>query len=318
MPNDVDDLSTIFVPIGTGPMYATPTGFIDPNTNKDLRETFAVNTTNTILEDTKLIAQNGIDLRYIFQGFEPYIVTIGGTGTYTQNITGNKYIYTFTNGTFSNGTNTISINKNITSFNVIVVGSGGPGRNGSTVTLGNGGGGAGFGCVTFSYVANTIYNISVAPVSSRRIDGQTSFFRNSGGIGVTSTGGMSGTSTSSVTIRAQSGVCTNNGIGTLVSLTGGTGGAEGDPNGTNSSGSITVLGVTYNYGGGGRAGNGTSASANNKGGMPGADGVGGTGITSTINGGDASTPGSGGGGAAWQGSSFGGFGGPGLVMIIFT
>ena len=35
MPNGGADLSTIFVPIGAGPMYETPTGFIQYSTGKD-------------------------------------------------------------------------------------------------------------------------------------------------------------------------------------------------------------------------------------------------------------------------------------------
>jgi len=307
MPNGVDDLSIIFAPIGAGPMYATPTGFIDPNTGKDLREIFAVNTTRTILDDTKLLLQNGIDLRYIFQGIQ--LVSIGGTGTYTENITGNKYTYTFTIGT-----NTISINQNISSFNAIVVGAGGNGSN-SINSLGGGGGGGGFGYISFSYVANTIYNISVGAIGGSKADGGSSFFTNSSGIGVTSTGGKRNANFG----RPQSGVCTNNGIvDTFVSRTGGTGGTIGDPNGENSSGSITVLGVTYNYSGGGRAGTGTFSNANNKGGNAGLNGVGGTGTTATINGETASTPGSGGGGTGYSTGATAGFGGRGEVIVTFT
>jgi hypothetical protein len=317
MPNDVDDLTAMFVPIGVGPMYATPTGFIDPNTGKDLREIFAVNTTYTIPDDTKLIAQNGIDLRYIFQGIVPVpVVTIGGTGTYTQEITGNKYTYTFTNSTTTTTTNTISINKNISSLYAIVVGGGGSGSNGNASLIGSGGGGGGFGYVSFSYVMNNTYDISVGGIGQSSAGG-TSFFRNLTGSGVTSSGGKMGTTGSA--IRALSGTCTNNGPGTFVSRAGGSGGVIGGVvNGNNSSGSITVLAVTYNFGGGGRTGTGTVSDPNNKGGNAGLNGIGGTTLTSSGAGGAATTPGSGGGGGARYTSGVGGAGGPGLVIVTFT
>jgi hypothetical protein len=306
MPNDVDDLSIMFAPIGLGPMYATPTGFIDPNTGKDLREIFAVNTTDTIPEDTKLIAQNGIDLRYIFQGI-PIAVTIGGSGTYTQNITGNKYTYTFSAAT---GQNLISINKNIPELHAIVVGGGGPGNAGTQTYIGGGGAGGGFGYLILSYLRGTIYTITSAAKSS--VTGQSSSFTTSG-IGVISTGGSRGASTIPQ-VRPLSGTSTSNGPGTFVSFTGGRGGIIGNPSGENSSGSITVLGVTYNFGGGGRAG----TTNPNLGGNAGVNGIGGTGITATKNGDSGTTPGSGGGGGGQSLLGTIGSGGPGLIIITFT
>lgn len=199
------------------------------------------------------------------------------------------------------------------------MGGGGGGGYGSTNGVGGGGGGAGFGHVTFSYVGGTQYTSTVAAGNlGQWINGQSSTFLNTSNQGVTSTGGAAGTVDSSNTSRANSGTCTNNGIGTLVSRTGGTGGAFNQQTGNNSSGSITVLGVTYNFGGGGAAGNGTSASASNQGGGAGANGVGGSGGSGSIAGQNATTPGSGGGGGAWQRFAGGANGGPGRVIVTFT
>jgi hypothetical protein len=304
------DLSTIFEPLNGGTMYATPTGFIQYSTGKDLRELFAVNTSYTIPYNTNWIAQNGLDLRYIFQGIEPpLVVTITGTGVYTENITGNKRTYTFTSGT-----NTIRVNKNISSFNAIVVGGGGPGRNGATGGNGGGGGGGGFGYVSFSYVSDTIYNISVAGVVTASQAGQSTTFLNSNtGQGVTATGGGLGAGFNSS--RAASGIVSNNGQGTFISRTGGTGGNFSNSDGENSSGPISVLGVSYNYGGGGESA--TTIGSTSFGGRAGANGVGGSGTTTTGAGASATTPGSGGGGGA-KSAGTRGTGGPGRVVIIFT
>jgi hypothetical protein len=312
MPNGAD-LSTVFEPLNGGTMYATPTGFIIYSTGQDLREVFAVNTSYTIENDTKLIAQNGIDLRYIFQGVEPpLLVTITGTGTYTQNITGNKYTYTFTNGT-----NTISINKPISELYAIVVGGGGAGGRSTGNGVCGGGGGGGFGFVGppyvgQAYVSNTVYNVIAGTTAG--LDGLPSSFINSTtGNGVTSTGGARGI-TNNTGQRAISGTCSNTGNGTLTLRTGGTGGAKNDTSGTNSSGSITVLGVTYNYSGGG------ACSANLNGGKSGKNGIGGSGTTTTIDGenGTSATPGGGGGGGAGIYPAIGGNGSNGRVVVIFT
>ena len=306
------DLSTIFVPLPEGgTMYETPTGFIQYSTGKDLRELFAVNTSYTIPYNTNWIAQNGQDLRYIFQGIEPpLLVTITGGTAPTPTIDGNKYTYTFTSGTRQ-----ISINKNV-SLHVIVVGGGGGGGDGRSSGQGGGGAGGGFGYVSFSYVNNSIYNISVAAAVGQRTNGQNSTFINvTTGNGVTSVGGKSG-GVNNPASGADPGNSFNTGIGTFVSRSGGSG-ASYSSSGGSSSGSITVLGVNYNYSGGGSSGRGTASSSSNKGGSAGANGVGGVGPASTSNGASASTPGSGGGGGAWFPSN-GGTGGPGRVVVIFT
>jgi hypothetical protein len=309
------DLSTIFEPLPEGgTMYATPTGFIQYSTGKDLRELFAVNTSYTIPYNTNWIAQNGQDLRYIFQGIAPppLLVTITGGTAPTPIISGNKYTYTFTSGTRQ-----ISINKNVT-LNVIVVGGGGPGGPGWTNSPGGGGGGGGFGYVSFSYVSGTIYNISVASVVT--VNGQSSTFLNKiTGKGVTATGGARGGD--NLTTSAASGLFTyNEPISAYETRTGGRGGAYNNGvSGENSSGIITVLGVNYNYGGGGAPGWGSAVSStNNRGGKAGANGVGGSGPHNQLTGQSATTQGSGGGGGAWFTTTVGGTGGPGLVIVIFT
>lgn len=319
------DLSTIFEPLPVGgTMYETPTGFIQYSTGKDLRELFAVNTSYTIPYNTNWIAQNGQDLRYIFQGIEPQLlVTITGTGANTYNKTGNKHTYTFTSGTRQ-----ISINKNVT-LHVIVVGGGGPGRNGTSDALGGGGAGGGCGQVVFSYDKDTSYNIYVAPVvGSDKTSGQSSYFLNSGGQGVTSTGGARGTG-NNTTIRAIPGTSINNGTGTFTTFNSGDGGAWGPstnaPNrgGGSSNSSFFVLGVSYQYGGGGAAGGGVASNILNKGGNAGSRGSGGSPNTNqdNSNGESASpffNPTNGGGGGAWYTGAIGGNGGPGQVIVIFT
>jgi hypothetical protein len=305
------DLSTIFEPLPEGgTMYATPTGFIQYSTGKDLRELFAVNTSYTIPNDTNWIAQNGQDLRYIFQGIAPVplSVTITGGTAPTPTIDGNKYTYTFTSGTRQ-----ISINKNISSFYAIVVGGGGGGGYSTSSSRGGGGGGGGFGYVSLSYVNGTSYTIVVGAAAGQATNGNSSSFKTSTtGNGVTSTGGNAGL-INNATGRASSGGCTNNGTGTLVSRTGGLGGGiSTNTSGGSSSGSITVLGVSYNYGGGGGSGfiNGGAAGKNGIGGSSNA--------ASGMSGEDASTPASGGGGASAVNGYSGGIGGPGRVIVIFT
>ncbi len=318
-----NDLSTIFEPIGTGPMYTSPTGFVT-STGKDLRELFAVRTTLTIPNDTKFITQNGQDLRQIFQGIEPLTVTIGGSGVYTENITGNKRTYTFTNITSSETSNYMRINKNVT-LHVIVVGGGGPGAYGSPSWAGGGGGAGGFGYVSFSYASGQDYYPRVANFvtqTSGQPSGGSSSFLNNSGQGPTATGGQIG-ARDIYKFAALPGTFTVNGPGTVVTASGGGGGR---PNETTSnvsgenSRSITVLGVTYNYGGGGASGMGTESTGANRGGNPGLNGTGGSGSAGSVVGASAliSSPGSGGGGAGWAGSSPGGNGGPGLVIVIFT
>jgi hypothetical protein len=126
----------------------------------------------------------------------------------------------------------------------------------------------------------------------------------SGGIGVAATGGSGG----GIGVNATTaGSCSKSGAapGTLTARTGGAGQA-------NSSGSFVVMGITYNYGGGGRLG-GTN------GGLAGLNGIaGGTGNTGTKVGQNATGKGSGGGGGGRQANAGGGSGGPGLVIITFT
>jgi hypothetical protein len=229
--------------------------------------------------------------------------TISGTGTYTSSVNGTLYKYTFTSGT-----NNISFNRNISSMNVIAVGIGGNGGYGRSGSAGGGSGGAGggFGVWNFAYTIDGLYNIEIGS--------PTSFLSN--GIGVSASKGANG----NLTNTPVSGTFTKSGTstgGTITTRTGGNGGSGSAGNGGNSSGSITVLGIDYNYGGGGRAG---SDNTNRTGGNPGVSGSGATASNGTNHGENATTPGSGGGGGSVAGdtsTNWGGTGGPGLIIITF-
>ena len=241
--------------------------------------------------------------------------TITG-GTYNLETTNNLYTYTFA----ASGNRTIQFDRNILSMNVIVVGGGGPGGGGNNTGGSSGGAGGGFGYWNFNYTRGVTYNITVGASSGQGQTGNNSSFLSSS-IGVTATGGGYGNQTVN---RPLSGSFTKTGAasGTITQRTGGNGGLivwnsgimldDGD------GGEITVLGIHYNYGGGGKAGSDTE---NRSGGNPGVDGVGGTTTIRANNGGSATTPGSGGGGGSNAGtpsSAYGGRGGSGLVIITFN
>lgn len=236
-------------------------------------------------------------------------ITITGTGAKTQSVSGNLYTITFTGGT-----NAISFDKNITSMNVIVVGGGGGGENGNAGGAGGGGAGGGFGVWNFSYTSGTVYNVSVGVTAAPAQGTGASASFLSGGIGVTSTGGAGSLYPSNTS--AVAGTCSKTGAasGTLTSRTGGNGGVVG-ANGSNSSGLITVLGIDYNYGGGGKGGMYDSPYY---GGNAGSSGNGGIGNQTSKNGQSASTRGSGGGGGGKQSNAQAGNGGLGLVIVTFT
>ena len=208
------------------------------------------------------------------------------TSGFTKIVEGNVYTYTFP-GTTSTLIRKIAFNQPIPSMNVIVVAGGGSGQYGSSDVPGGGGAGGGFGLWNFSYIRNTTYTLTVAK-STGNSDGadgvDSSFLSSTGSIGVTANGGQGGARNANAASPGGDCVKTNSAGGTLTAKTGGGGQA-------NSSGSITVLGKTYNYGGGGRKG------GDSYGGDAGSNGVGGTGYNGTsIRGQIATSYGSGGGG----------------------
>ena len=240
----------------------------------------------------------------------PVVATI--TGTYASSVNGSLYTYTF-----NSGTNTIKFNTNIANMYVIVVGGGGGGSAGNGGAAGgSGGAGGGFGFWQFSYTAEVLYKLSVGGISSPSATGSTtSFLSNSSSIGVTATGGGGATLNNEPSPGTFDKTGTASGL--ITQRTGGNGGTGNGGSGGDSSDSITVLNTTYNYGGGGKAGQ-NRASA---GGNAGANGIGGTSLTNANNGGSASTPGSGGGGGSAAGSrpsQYGGTGGAGLIIVTFN
>ena len=247
----------------------------------------------------------------------PLVITITGTGTYTPLPTSSPYIIKFTNGT-----NSISINKNIKLLSAIVVGGGGGGSYGGSRNSGAGGGGGGLGVWEISYNANAIFNISVSGADvAQNETGASNSFKNASGLGVTSTGGVKGNGSGAGSAGSSS---NSSSIGTFRYTTGGAGGA-GTSNfltqnkGNDSSGTITTQDVIYRYGGGGAAGVSLRVTGTAVGGAAGLDGIGGTTLSSTAAGNDATSNGSGGGGGAFfTSSTAGGKGKAGIVIVVFT
>ena len=153
------------------------------------------------------------------------IITITGDGTYITQISSNKYIITFTGGV-----NEVSFNKNISSFNVIAIGGGGGGGNSTGANGGAGGAGGGFGLWNFSYIKDSVHNVSV-DTSGRGPEtagGNASFLFN--GNGITAVGGPGGDSTQT---SQSSSSTTGSPGGTLTHKYGGYGGGRNGKNGGN-------------------------------------------------------------------------------------
>jgi hypothetical protein len=327
---DGTDLSYVFVSVSNGTPATDPTGYVVFSSGLDLQNVFARNTSGTYIStDTRYKAINGLDLRYIFEAFEPFVpfaVTITGPSTnYTSSIVGNKYTYTF-----NTGTNTISINKNIPALYAIVCGGGGGGKTSDAIYSGGGGSGGGFGVIQLNYLANTVYNTSVAASVASNTSGNNSTFLNNSNKGVTASGGRSGAAGGSTSNAL--GVNCSNTLTPYVAFTpvgsgfGGSGsytpGVDNGSNGVGSLQTVTVLGVDYRYGGGG-GGGGAASTGTIRGGQAGrAGGLGGVmGSTSysgaTTAGQNGTNIGAGGGGGG-KGSNNGGGGGPGIIIVTFV
>lgn len=184
--------------------------------------------------------------------------------------------------------------------------------------MGNGGGGGGSGFIVISNpTINQIYNTSVASGRAGGNAGLPSTFYDPSNNGIKANGGESGIYTNT---PPYGGTCVTVGTlqnaGALTARSGGDGAPGSYPlttkNGSNSSGPIiSVLGIRYNYGGGGASGGDGLV-----GGNPGNNGLGGIGGTSGSGWGwNATTPGSGGGGASNGG---GGQGARGEIVVTFV
>jgi hypothetical protein len=214
------------------------------------------------------------------------LITYSGSGSYTQTLVNNTYIISF-----MGGDNTIIINADISTLNVIVSGKGAQGIGGRP---GAGGGGGGFGLLVLSNTKGTSYSVYV---NNTTTTGSSIFTNNITNDNVSASDG-SGTT---------SGVCTKtvNMMGTLTKYTGGVGGGTA----LNSSGTITLYGIIYKFGGAGATGQSNT-------GMPGNNGIGGSGTANSQLQASATTTGSGGGGRG-SNQNYSGYGGPGIVMLIF-
>jgi hypothetical protein len=219
----------------------------------------------------------------------------------------NYYYYEFIN----NDIYTITVNKNITNFEYLIIGPGGNGGNGvSNAQLnGSSGGGGGSGGIVTGIFNTQISDIYLLDINTLHVilydtDNQPISQANKGGngnngtIGSSVSGGSGGTSVlSKYSGQSQNGTQGNNGIySTNTSSTPANGG-----NGAIINGTLLNVGTTnINYEIGGNGGNGASSNISNRNGFNGNRGGGG-----------------GGGGASDFTNGSGASGGKGYTIIYF-
>lgn len=347
------DLITIFEPYTSGTTITT--GFYNTSISKDLGAIFqpyATGSTQAAVTNYKI--SNGSDLNTLFSKIKyTYTIFAYGSTVKTEIVNGYQLILFKNNSQWpaSNLSGTFSSSITIIGANILIVGGGGGGGDNSGSYNSGGGGGAGGSVSQLTNQTineNTSYTVQVGAGGAGGNSGGTAspYLPNAsrsglqGGSSIWNTttvlGGAGGSPSISASLGGAGGVGANGGS------SGGAGGAyntsTNSVNGTNSGlTTITGVGLSYYFSGGGSGGAFTGQSTGGNGGL---GGGGGGGNGTNANNGQAYTgpidisyavagspplncgyPYTGGGGAGGngQGSLYrpGGNGGSGLVLISY-
>jgi len=343
-----NDLNLLFAPKTSGTNNTT--GFIALN-GSDLSAIFQPKTTVPNLPTTGYLLNNGTDLSNIFQVLPPFQITYDGSYNISYNSNSGYYQLSFypknnLNGLSQyDGSGIIKFNFNLNINLILVGGGGGGGRNSGNANAASGGGGGGNYLVNnYTIIKDTSYNINVGRGGGGSNNptltngGNTYFYKdNNANLGLLCTGGSKGndsTNTNPV-IGGDGGFYYLNGINTNNGNGGNGGKSYGNfTNGTDGSNSYSYIinGFNYNnniilqnkFSGGGAGG--ASALGGRCGSYNSIFGIGGkyndsnftvpNGENAPVNWQNYYYFGAGGGGGA-PGSTKGGFGGDGILVIYF-